>query len=76
VSEKPPTGNLFNNLHVFGNASSSTVKSMIDEIACYLHTGPEKVENHDLLMWWYERKHIYPHLYHMALDYLSIPCTL
>ena len=24
-------------------------------------------------MWWYERKHIYPRLSRMAMDYLSIP---
>ena len=24
-------------------------------------------------MWWYEHKHIYPHLSRMAMDYLSIP---
>lgn len=25
------------------------------------------------LVWWFERKHIYPRLYQMAMDYLSIP---
>ena len=27
----------------------------------------------DSLRWWIEHKHVYPRLYKMALDYLSIP---
>ena len=27
----------------------------------------------DPLRWWVDNKHVYPNLYHMALDYLSIP---
>ena len=42
-----------------------------DEITIYLSTGPEVVT--DVLAWWYEKRTIYPTLYRMALDYLSIP---
>ena len=43
-----------------------------DELEKYLSTKRE-LNVQDGLMWWYERKHIYPHLSHMAMDYLSIP---
>jgi hypothetical protein len=42
-----------------------------NELESYLATDPTEVA--DALLWWFERKHIYPHLYRMALDYLSIP---
>jgi hypothetical protein len=42
-----------------------------DELAQYLSMDPEQVE--DVLLWWHEQKAIYPHLSHMALDYLTIP---
>ena len=42
-----------------------------DDLDRYLSTNPEDVT--DALEWWYEHKHIYPHLHHIALDYLSIP---
>jgi hypothetical protein len=36
--------------------------------------GQHKVENMvDPLKWWNDNCHVYPTLYHMALDYLSIP---
>ena len=40
----------------------------------YLSIDPEHVE--DVFVWWYERKHIYPCLHRMALDYLTIPGML
>jgi hypothetical protein len=40
----------------------------------YLCTKPEDVQNEDLLRWWYNHQRQYPHLFHMALDYHSIPC--
>ena len=43
-----------------------------DKLERYLSTDPEEVA--DALLWWFERKHLYPCLYRMALDYLSIPC--
>ena len=46
----------------------------LDEVTRYLQTVPEKVDN--ALAWWYERRHVYPGLSHMAHDYLSIPGEL
>jgi hypothetical protein len=37
----------------------------------FLSINPEDVK--DALTWWSERKALYLHLSHMALDYLSIP---
>ena len=42
-----------------------------NELERFLATDPEEVA--DVLLWWFEQKHIYPRLYRMALDYLSIP---
>ena len=42
-----------------------------DELARYLSTDLEQFK--DVLLWWNEWKSMYPHLSHMALDYLSIP---
>jgi hypothetical protein len=41
-----------------------------DELERFLSTDPEFVE--DVLLWWYEHRHVYPHLHRMALDYLTI----
>jgi len=41
------------------------------DLDIYLQSKVEKVI--DPLKWWYNNCHIYPTLYHMALDYLSIP---
>jgi hypothetical protein len=46
-----------------------------DELEKYLSTDRELHVN-DGLLWWHERKHIYPRLSRMALDYLSIPGKL
>src|SRR6267154_6364970 len=40
----------------------------------YLYTKIEDVKNEDLLRWWHEHRHVFPHLYRMALDYHTIPC--
>jgi hypothetical protein len=42
-----------------------------DELERYLDSDPEHVT--DVLLWWIERKHMYPTLSCMALDYLTIP---
>lgn len=42
-----------------------------DELDTYLASDVEDVE--DALKWWYEHRSNYPHLTHMALDYLTIP---
>jgi hypothetical protein len=55
--------------------SSSTQSSELrDEIDRYLSTDTEKVT--DVLLWWFERRAMYPCLSRMALDYLSIPGML
>ena len=43
-----------------------------NELARYLST-PQDLSTKDGLQWWYEHKHIYPHLSQMARDYLLIP---
>lgn len=48
------------------------VTALHDELDVYLSIKRD-LEVKDGLRWWYERKHLYPHLYRMALDYLSIP---
>jgi len=45
--------------------------SLDDELQCYLATDVEDVK--DRLMWWHERRTLFPRLSHMAHDYLSIP---
>lgn len=44
-----------------------------DEIDRYLRTETEVVDNP--MLWWAERRAMYPGLSRMALDYLSIPGT-
>jgi hAT family C-terminal dimerisation region len=46
-----------------------------DELEKYLSTERE-LNVDDGLLWWYERKHVYPRLSRMAMDYLSIPGNL
>lgn len=60
--------NIFDNLPAL---SAPTTQELHDELDRYLSTDPEHVI--DVLMWWTERKLMYPHLSRMALDYLSIP---
>ena len=42
-----------------------------DELERYLSSDPKHVV--DVLSWWFERRHMYPHLSRMAMDYLTIP---
>ena len=60
--------NIFDNLPAL--EPEATVPQ--DELDTYLST-PQELDVKDGLHWWHERKHLYPHLYRMALDYLSIP---
>ena len=46
-------------------------KGIGDEVDRYLATDTEEVTNP--LLWWWERRSMYPCLSQMALDYLSIP---
>ena len=47
-------------------------KELEDELARYLSTLQD-LNVKDGLRWWYDRKHLYPCLHRMAMDYLSIP---
>ena len=60
---------MFDNL--MDDMPTPTSSSADDELQCYLATDVEDVK--DGLMWWYERCMMFPHLSHMAHDYLSIP---
>jgi len=42
-----------------------------DELKCYLNADIEDIP--DPIAWWHEHCAVYPHLSHMALDYLTIP---
>ena len=53
---------------------AASSKGVGDEIDCYLATDTEEVGNP--LLWWWERRSMYPCLSRMALDYLSIPGML
>jgi hypothetical protein len=60
--------NIFDHLPAL---SAPKTKELRDELARYLSTDPEQVD--DVLLWWHERKSMYPRLSRMALDYLTIP---
>ena len=60
--------NIFDHLPAL---SAPKAKELRDELARYLSTDPEQVD--DVLLWWHERKSMYPRLLCMALDYLTIP---
>ena len=60
--------NIFDNLPALSTPPKSNLR---DELDCYLSTDPEHVT--DALAWWYDKQHVYLHLHHMALDYLTIP---
>ena len=60
--------NIFNELPAL---AAPKMVELHDELAHYVSTDPEQVK--DVLLWWHEHKSMYPHLSHMALDYLTIP---
>ena len=60
--------NIFDNIPALLAPKASDLRSELEQ---YLSMDPEDVT--DALLWWYEQKHIYPCLHHMALNYLSIP---
>jgi hypothetical protein len=51
--------------------SSTKSPEAQDEIDRYLSTDTENVQ--DVLLWWSERRAMFPCLSRMALDYLTIP---
>lgn len=42
-----------------------------NELDRYLNEDIENVD--DALQWWYNKRNVYPNLWRMATDYLSIP---
>ena len=61
-----------NDFTTFANISvTNQVGSRTSELREYLRKPVEYVK--DPLKWWVARRHTYPNLYRMALDYLSIP---
>jgi hypothetical protein len=65
------TKNIFDGLPAICAPKATDLR---DELDRYLSTDPEHTD--DVLLWWVERKHSYPSLSRMALDYLSIPGKL
>ena len=59
----------FSNISVTNHIGFRT--SEVDE---FLRKPVENVK--DPLKWWVANRHVYPNLYRMALDYLSIPGAL
>src|SRR6267154_21545 len=70
VDETPVEKNVFDSLPAFREVSYNK----LDKVSRYLYTEIEDVKNEDLLRWWHEHRHVFPHLYQMALDYHTIPC--
>jgi hypothetical protein len=68
IFDQDATRNIFDDMPSLAPPKRSDLR---DEITAYLSTDPEVVK--DVLAWWYEKRTVYPTLYRMALDYLSIP---
>jgi hypothetical protein len=62
---------MFDSLPTLAVAAAPTAIDLRDELDWLLSTDPEYVQ--DVLMWWFEKRYLYPQLSRMALDYLSIP---
>ena len=52
---------------------TQVVASQTSELDGYLRKPVENVKNP--LKWWVSNRHVYPNLFRMALDFLSIPGT-
>ena len=57
----PKSDNIFDNLLTLSVARKH---ALANEITQYLASPPEATAN--ALLWWIEKKHLYPHLSHMA----------
>jgi len=57
--------------NIFDSIMDILPTSITDELHRYLAADVEDVK--DGLMWWYERRMLFPRLSRMARDYLSIP---
>jgi hypothetical protein len=62
--------NLFNDLPALLAPATTELHDKLDQ---YLSMDPEHVSGKSVFAWWYERRGVYPRLYRMALDYLTIP---
>ena len=61
-----------NHFTAFVNISvTKAIPSQTSELDGYLHKLVENVK--DPLKWWIGNRHVYPNLFRMALDFLSIP---
>ena len=71
--KQSPNVNSANLLHDLLSCLNSAPanKELHTELTQYLSTGPENVK--DPLLWWVEMQAVYPHLSHMACNYLCIP---
>ena len=72
IKEAEETENIFDDLPAL---QEPKVPELCNELAKYLSTKQD-LHVKDGLHWWHEHKDIYPRLYQMVLDYLSIPGTL
>ncbi|KAF4610550.1 hypothetical protein D9613_006531 [Agrocybe pediades] len=61
----------FNIFYNLPSLAPPTASELRDELDQYLSTDPENVK--DALLWWHEKRHTFPKLSRMALDYLSVP---
>ncbi|TFY73221.1 hypothetical protein EWM64_g10791 [Hericium alpestre] len=64
-----PSQNMFDNMA----SISRPTRAPQDELTRYLTAATENVP--DPILWWKTHKSLYPRLYHMAIDYLTIPAT-
>lgn len=60
---------MFDNLPAYKRTSRS--RTLTNEFQLFLSMLTERVSKP--LLWWYKKRHVYPWLYCMALNYLSIP---
>jgi hypothetical protein len=70
TATKVPNTKDNNGFTSFGDLSVTTAPRA-SEIQEYLNFPVKNVK--DPLKWWVDNKYVYLNLYHMALDYLSIP---
>ena len=70
--KKNTTSNIFDDLPSLKPAKATELQ---DKLESFLSMEWD-LNVKDGLRWWVERKHLYPQLHRMALDYLSIPGKL
>jgi hAT family C-terminal dimerisation region len=75
VEEKSAdTENIFEDLLSCSSSAPRSNPALQSELDRYLSTGTENVK--DPLLWWVEKKAVYPCLLCMARNYLTIPGKL